>query len=341
MHEAVLQHLNVYHNDGQMDVLYPESAFPDGIYDNIPLVYSETGEHPDFKDVDSNHLPQGFRVVGKVMKSWIAKEGEARVCASLQIDDPEIDRAVSEGQMSLSTGLESNLEQIGDDAKKQKITNAKPNHVILFSNKIARPKDPCAYLCNSVPIHRIETEILDIESKGVSKINENYRSVKLTNSDDLKEPVPESESAEEVVEEVMEVVGDTPAEIAEQLTTMDEESVANTVVAAASVVLSNMTAEDVGQVEEALDVLEGASEASAESAELGNSEDEEEKEDDDEDEEEKEEIKNSYKRRALKNSGVKRFLKNSAPAEGSMISAQSAPEYRTRAEMYGFKFVMR
>ena len=71
MHNCTLQRLDFVLNNDNIATKYPKSSFYDGIFDDVPLIYCDKAIHPDLDAVSSGELPENYKIVGKIAKSWV------------------------------------------------------------------------------------------------------------------------------------------------------------------------------------------------------------------------------------------------------------------------------
>ncbi len=161
-HEAILQTLN-------RDIggyYFPSETFAHNVQDwsGIPIVYAI--DHPDLKVFAEN--PQlaldkiKGRIVGHVKTPRIEIVGHPRLMANMEIIDEEINKLISEGKISHSTGFIGAI-----DGKN--VIGVKPNHVLVFLEDAKNlPKDRGALILNKEDGTVIETEE-DIQIENVDK----------------------------------------------------------------------------------------------------------------------------------------------------------------------------
>jgi cation transport regulator len=141
-HEAILQTLN-------RDIggyYFPAEVFANNVQDwsEIPIIYATN--HPDVKlFVESPQLALDKikgRIVGKVTMPRVDIAGHPRLMGNMDITDQEINRFISEGKISHSTGFIGTV-----DGKN--VTSVTPNHVLVFLEDATNlPKDRGAFILN-------------------------------------------------------------------------------------------------------------------------------------------------------------------------------------------------
>ena len=344
-HDAVLQRLDTDLGTDDDKTRYPADVMPDGMWENIPLIWSPTGDHP----INESQLPEGMKVAGAVTKSWLAQEGEPRVLAELEITDKEIDELANQGAISLSTSMD--VESAVNEEGVRVMQAVHPRHVLLFPRGGAggvMPRDRGAYICNTAP-RRVTGEA------ELTTVN-NTEETKLTKANNAEpEPVKTDEPAPQ--EEVVEAnAAETAANIASMA---PEEQIAALTATVAVLAENHATDEECEQIAEIADSLvqeAPAEEVPAENAEEPASEEAPAEADGGDmqiiidmlqqilerltPEEKKEEApaeENSEQPKEEENSKQQKSRINNTTASGyTAAPAQQAP--RTKAEMMGFRF---
>lgn len=113
----------------------------------VPLIFAQ--EHPDPEAFDKN--PQAElrrirgRLVGECMDAWIDRVGHPRLMGELGVSDPEVERGIGKGLISLSTGLRNKL-----PAGERLQEPARPHHILLFvEGGEDLPGDKGAFILNT------------------------------------------------------------------------------------------------------------------------------------------------------------------------------------------------
>jgi hypothetical protein len=121
-------------------------------WDESPLIYAKTQEHPTEKqmrrieegDLDEVLEEIGGTVCGSVSSSEIVISGQPRLTSQVTFFDPAMEARYEKGELSLSTGFFCTHD---DDGKL--IGKVRPNHVLVFDQKMAQPRDFGAMFLNS------------------------------------------------------------------------------------------------------------------------------------------------------------------------------------------------
>ena len=198
-HDVVLQRLDTLIKNGGKMILYTPEAFQNvSDWVGVPVVYVQTEggtvRHPSQNDVVKNTLPEGYRVVGRVIAANMGP-GEPSLRGEIEIDDPALDTMAAAGQITLSTGFSASVANVNGQDKI--VGNVVPNHVLIFKRGACRncyPNDNSARFENT----QQEEDDMDDESKSfLKKIVE-----KLEN---LKAPEPATPPQKEEVKDMDEL----------------------------------------------------------------------------------------------------------------------------------------
>jgi cation transport regulator len=154
-HDAILQSLNREIGG----YCFRKEAFEETIneWNGIPLVFAN--EHPDmalFADNPEEALSQiNGRVVGMVENPYIAYDGHPRMMGTLVNNDSEVDKLITDGKASISTGF------LASTYDHNIVESVIPNHVLIFKEDINNmPKDHGAFILNK---HEFYGQVIDTE----------------------------------------------------------------------------------------------------------------------------------------------------------------------------------
>jgi hypothetical protein len=148
--KTILQTLNEQHGD----IYYGVDPFTLGVdaWNGCPLVFNESGIHPELDDFESNpeDAMKGVDAVvaGNLKDTRVEIEGQPRLMGNPVIT---LDRALElwkEGNLSLSTAF--SCDALTEENGGTSIAgNIKPNHILLFPRDKANPKDKGTFILNS------------------------------------------------------------------------------------------------------------------------------------------------------------------------------------------------
>lgn len=172
-HSAILQRLNVFHQNGGKNVYYSLSAFEQAEdWNNIPvfMAVDPTNGHPeDFGLIENGHVPDGYKLVGHITGANIPSEGTARLEAELYLYDYKAQELAKSGNLALSTGFKSDIRQLDEDGNFEIVGTVTPNHVLVFEQGItpnSYPNDQGAMLTNQVEVIHMADEEFTEKQKG-------------------------------------------------------------------------------------------------------------------------------------------------------------------------------
>jgi hypothetical protein len=146
-HDAILQTLDRASNR----VFLNKEAFEPTVekWQDVPLIYSSKGLHPDpdawDKSPEAELARIGGRIIdGKVVKSYIEQTGHPRLMGKLQLSDQEIVAGIKAGKISTSTGM-----RVPHDSTQLKGI-VSPHHILFFQeNGESMPGDLGAFILNT------------------------------------------------------------------------------------------------------------------------------------------------------------------------------------------------
>jgi len=220
-HSVTLQRLDALIRNNGRYVRYPSAHFQNvDSWSGVPLIYSESGEHPDGNAVTTGTLAPEYRSVGTITQAWIDNTGEPILVADVTITDPSIEELVNQKMISLSTGFTAQIQSAGDI---DEISGpVQPNHVLLFRRgacPTCYPNDTAARFNNTTK----EEEMSDDETKGLlEKLIEKFDNVVQTAGLESKPDVKSTEEAREF-ENVMAENAALKAELAGFKTRMEQQ----------------------------------------------------------------------------------------------------------------------
>lgn len=186
IHNAILQRLNsALVNDGIV-TSYPADVFSSVNFDGVPVIFCESGPHPEHDMVSSGRLPDGYRVVGRVNHSRISNYGEPRLIADLSLDDEQVSARATAGELSISTAMNAPCIPTADGGRAI-ASPVTPNHVLIFPRGPDQvPNDAGAYIVN---LRAPETEIANKLKVLPSE------SVKMSENSNTSTPAPQTAAA--------------------------------------------------------------------------------------------------------------------------------------------------
>jgi len=147
---TILQTLNELHED----LFYGTESFEESVtrWDGCPLVFNETGEHPDIELFESkpSEAMEGVDAVpaGNLKDARVEIEGQPRLMGNPVI---ALERALDlwkQGNLSLSTAFSCDAYST-ENGGSVIAGNIKPNHILLFPRDKANPKDKGTFILNS------------------------------------------------------------------------------------------------------------------------------------------------------------------------------------------------
>lgn len=191
VHNAILQRLDSsLLNDG-IATKYPADVFSSVNFDGVPVVFCESGPHPEHDMVSSGTLPDGYRVVGRVNHTRVSNYGEPRLIADLALDDEQVSARASAGELSISTAMDAHFTPTGEG---RAIAHpVVPNHVLIFPRGPGQvPNDAGAYIVNlRAPETEIANKLKELPPSESVKMTE-------TNTNLTKPEAPITASAEQI-----------------------------------------------------------------------------------------------------------------------------------------------
>lgn len=154
-HKVILQALNrpLTYGSGedQQDFFYGVENFAgtEAAWDVTPVIFQEMAIHPDLAEFSQDPEKtlkkiQGRRA-GSLKKSLvIGGPGQPRLESYIKFTDPDVEKLYNAGELGLSTALYCRTSGPRLDGK------VRPNHVLLFDLKKARPRDLGSMFLNSI-----------------------------------------------------------------------------------------------------------------------------------------------------------------------------------------------
>ena len=138
IHEATLQRLGTYLQNGTKNVFYSPDSFNPSQWEGIPVIYADVPagqplRHPPQEAVIGGTLPAGYRVVGTTKSPSLSDQGEPALRAQIEFhsEAADIETMANGGELSLSTGFSGGT--IPEPDGRHRLVGATlPNHVLVF-----------------------------------------------------------------------------------------------------------------------------------------------------------------------------------------------------------------
>lgn len=170
IHEATLQRLGTYLQNGAKTVFYSPDSFNPSKWDGIPVIYADVPpgqplRHPPQEAVTAGSLPPGYRIVGKTSSPVLSDQGEPALRAQIEFTDPETETMANGGELSLSTGFTGGT--IPEPGGRYRLVGETlPNHVLVFKRG-ACPN--CFPNDNGAVFHNCMDETMTDANEGLLK----------------------------------------------------------------------------------------------------------------------------------------------------------------------------
>lgn len=192
-HDSIMQTLNRKAQGNKPIYLSLESfKGTEDKWPNVPIIYAQT--HPDLDAWDQNPEAElarikGRLVVGKLEEASIASTGHPRLMGKWAFADPEIQKGIADGTISLSTGFRCTNDGV-------KLTGqVQPHHLLLFKETEKHiPGDLSTGFLNQQNTSAGDEKLTEDELKaklavaedGLKKSNDAFTNLQKKYDDDIK-----------------------------------------------------------------------------------------------------------------------------------------------------------
>jgi len=177
LHDVILQGLDQSLEYSGQKVNYPVDPFrtSQDDWNGIKAVYVPSGKHIPTAAFNSNPKEAleayGGKIVGEFQNSQVITAGKARLQSQAHITDDEIEAAIMEGKISLSSAFNA----AGTNAIQSPII---PSYVLLFDKDVANPRDKTSMFLNTENTSE-DTDMAD-EAVKISELKRDLSDEKAT-----------------------------------------------------------------------------------------------------------------------------------------------------------------